>query len=124
MLLFTNIQINKVGPLKPNYTIAITTCPNSNVASQIADILVEKRLAACVNIIPAIESVYQWQGKIEHEKESMLVIKTEHQQLKALESQLIKLHPYDVPEFITIPIESGSKAYLEWITASLKKESS
>lgn len=107
--------------MTPNYYIALTTCPNPDIANQLALGIVEQQLAACVNIFPAIQSIYQWQGKIEQENESLLVIKTLQQQLAELESFIQKQHPYEVPEFITIPIESGSKAYLDWITASLSK---
>lgn len=105
--------------MKSNYYIAFTTCPNPDVATQLAQEIVEKQHAACVNIIPAIQSIYQWQGKIEHDNESLLIIKTQQQQLASLESYILKHHPYEVPEFITLSIESGSKAYLEWITANL-----
>lgn len=108
--------------MKSNYYIVLTTCPNPEVASQLAQEAVEKQLAACVNIIPGIQSIYQWQGKIEQENESLLIMKTQQQQLAGLESFIQKQHPYEVPEFITMTIESGSKAYLEWITSSLKNK--
>ena len=102
------------------YLIAVTTCPTLEIATQLANDVVEQQLAACVNIIPAIKSVYKWKGKIEHDDESLLIIKTMKQQLAPLEELVLRLHPYETPEFISMPIESGSKAYLDWITASLK----
>ena len=103
------------------YHIAVTTCPTLEIATQLANDVIEQQLAACVNIIPAIKSVYKWKGKIEHDSESLLIIKTMKQQLASLEKLVLKLHPYETPEFISMPIESGSKAYLDWITTSLKK---
>ena len=103
------------------YHIVVTTCPTPEVATQLANEIVEQQLAACVNIIPSIKSVYKWKGKIEHDEESLLIIKTMKQQLAPLEKLVLKLHPYETPEFISMPIESGSKAYLDWITASLEK---
>ena len=111
-----------MGRLKSNYYIAITTCPNPEVATQLAQEIVEQQLAACVNIIPAIQSIYLWQGKIEQDNENLLIMKTHQQQLASLESFIQKQHPYEVPEFITLSIESGSKAYLDWITASLNNK--
>ena len=103
------------------YHIAVTTCPTLEIATQLANDVIEQQLAACVNIIPAIKSVYKWKGKIEHDNESLLIIKTMKQQLASLEKLVLKLHPYETPEFISMPIESGSKAYLDWITTSLEK---
>lgn len=102
------------------YSIAITTCPNSEVATQLAKAIVEQKLAACVNILPAIQSIYQWQGQIESETESLLIIKTMHNKLEPLQNFILRNHPYDVPEFISLGIESGSKPYLDWIMQSLK----
>jgi len=107
--------------LKPNYYIALSTCPNPGVATQLSQSIVEQQLAACVNIIPAIQSIYQWQGKIMQDNESLLIMKTQQQQLAALELFIQEHHPYEVPEFITLTIDSGAKAYLDWITASLNK---
>lgn len=103
------------------YHIVVTTCPTLEIATQLANEVVGQQLAACVNIIPSIKSVYKWKGKIEHDDESLLIIKTMKQQLASLEKLVLKLHPYETPEFISMPIESGSKAYLDWITASLEK---
>ena len=102
------------------YHIAVTTCPTLEIATQLANSVVEQRLAACVNIIPSIKSVYKWKGKIENDDESILIIKTMKQQLASLEKLILRLHPYETPEFISMPIESGSKAYLDWIAASIK----
>lgn len=107
--------------MKSKFYIALTTCPTPEVATQLARGIVEQQLAACVNIIPGIQSVYQWQGKVAQDNESLLIMKTQQQQLAALELFIQGHHPYDLPEFITLGIESGSKAYLDWIAASISK---
>ena len=106
--------------MKPEFFIALTTCPNNDVATNLAEAIVQQQLAACVNIIPNLQSVYQWQGKIENDSESLLILKSKQQKLQKLESFVLEHHPYEVPEFITLNIESGSQAYLEWINKSLK----
>lgn len=106
--------------MKSDFYITLTTCPNTEVANSLAHGAVKQQLAACVNIIPGIQSVYQWQGKIETDNELLLVMKTNQQTLKALELFIQQQHPYDTPEFICINIESGAQAYFDWITSSLK----
>lgn len=106
--------------VKSNYCIAQTSCPSSDVATKLAHHCIENKLAACVQIIPAVQSIYQWQGKIEQEIESLLVMKTIYGKLPQLEAFILQNHPYDVPEFITLNIQSGSSQYLDWIMQSLK----
>ena len=88
----------------------------------IANILVEKQLAACINIIPKISSVYRWEGKVHSESEILLLIKT----TKDLETEVYRevqnVHPYDTPELITVPITNGSETYLDWMTAAVHKQ--
>ena len=81
--------------------------------------LVERRLAACVNIVPQVESVYRWQGKIESAREWLLVIKTGAAVLQQLQAAIRELHTYEAPEFVVLGIEQGSHEYLEWITDCL-----
>src|SRR2546423_6608850 len=88
------------------------------VARRIAQELIERRLAACVNIVPQIESVYRWQGEVEIATEWLLIIKTTAEAFQSLRDAIGKLHSYDVPECIEITIENGSEAYLEWIASS------
>lgn len=88
------------------------------MASSIANSLVSSQLAACVNIIKGIESVYQWQGKIEHDKELLLIIKTRRSLFSQLEQEIQALHDYELPEIIAVPIEAGEKNYLNWIQSS------
>ena len=101
-----------------DYIIVLTTCNSSEIASSIAESLVSNKLAACVNIINGVESVYQWQGKIEHDKELLLIIKTRQSLFSQLEHEIQELHDYELPEIIAVPIEAGEKNYLNWIRSS------
>jgi periplasmic divalent cation tolerance protein len=98
-----------------DYVIVLTTLPADADASAIATALVEGRLAACVNVLPAMQSTYRWQGTVEREAERQIVIKTSGQRVDALWERLRDLHPYDMPEFVVIPIVDGNQAYLNWI---------
>lgn len=100
--------------------IVLTAIDSPDLAKRIAEALVERRLAACVNLIPNLTSIYRWQGAIETAVEILLVIKTSTEQLPALEAALQELHTYEVPEFLVLPIESGSRSYLEWLHGALR----
>ena len=98
------------------YHLVLVTCANLVQAKLIARSVVEKRLAACVNIVRSpIESHYRWQGKVERAREGLLLIKTTARKLGGLEREVKRLHAYDNPEFIALPITGGSKAYLDWL---------
>ncbi|EJD74504.1 hypothetical protein LOAG_18185 [Loa loa] len=97
------------------YSVVYVTVPNSTVAQQIAREVVKGKYAACVNIIPTITSIYEWENKLEEDKESLLIMKTKSSVLDALKAKVLSMHPYKVPEFIALPIESGSESYLQWI---------
>ena len=99
--------------------LVLTTCGSVEEARHIAQELVQRRLAACVNIIPQIESVYRWKGEVESATEWLLIIKTTLDACEQLRDALVKLHSYDVPECIQIAIEDGSPAYLDWIGQSV-----
>lgn len=90
-------------------------CASMEEANRVAHGIVNKRLAACVNIVPAIHSVYRWQGKIEEATEVQLMIKTRRELFADLETEIRSLHSYSVPEIIAVPIELGSQPYLDWI---------
>lgn len=95
--------------------IALTTCPSGEVAATLARALVGEGLAACVNEIPGITSTYRWREQLHRDSEVLLLIKTRTERLPALERRLKELHPYELPEFITVGVCGGSAQYLEWI---------
>jgi periplasmic divalent cation tolerance protein len=101
--------------------IVLCTAGSEDEARKIAHHLVEHRLAACVNIIPQIESVYRWQGKIESSREWLLLIKTSGQHFPAVRDAIRELHSYELPECIAINIEDGSAEYLKWLADSTKR---
>jgi periplasmic divalent cation tolerance protein len=105
-----------------DYIIALCTCPNEDTGTKIAEALVDGKIAACVNIVPGLKSVYRWQGKICRDAEVLLIIKTEAGKYTELESAVRKLHPYEVPEIVAIPIVQGYEKYLEWIGENIKGE--
>jgi periplasmic divalent cation tolerance protein len=99
--------------------IGLCTVPDQDTATRIAEALVEQRLAACVNIIPAVQSVYRWQGAIERDEEVLLIFKTSDHVWQQLEDAVLALHPYELPEIIAVPIHTGQADYLKWIDSSL-----
>ena len=101
------------------YRIALVTAPDLAVARQLARGVLENRLAACVNLVPGVESHFWWEGELCRETEVLMVLKTTKARLAALEKFVVAAHPYDTPEFVVLGIESGSRRYLEWIGASL-----
>jgi periplasmic divalent cation tolerance protein len=94
--------------------VVLSTCASPEDAARIARSLVEKKLAACVNVMPAVRSFYRWQGAIEDDQESLLVIKSSRGLFDQLRVEIEKLHSYEVPEVIAVPIVDGSEGYLEW----------
>jgi periplasmic divalent cation tolerance protein len=96
-----------------------STAGNEAEARKIAQALVERRLAACVNVVPRIQSVYRWEGKVETAEEFLLIIKTTKTRSAEVKAAIRELHSYDVPECIVVSIESGSEEYLKWIEESL-----
>ena len=102
--------------------LVLTNVPNLECAQLIARTLVEARLAACVNLLPAVQSIYRWQGQIEEATEITLLIKTTSQQVDSLQTAIVKLHPYDVPEIIATPIVAGYAPYLQWIATVTAKD--
>lgn len=99
--------------------IIISNTNSIENAKLIANTLVDKKLAACVNIIPKIISVYRWQNKIENDDEITLLVKTKKELFTAVQSEIEKLHPYDIPEIISIKIEDGNNDYLDWLNQNL-----
>jgi periplasmic divalent cation tolerance protein len=104
--------------------IVLTTMPadpgeGKPDANALGRTLVEEGLAACVNVLPPMESMYRWQGSVHQDAERQLVIKTRTERLDALYGRLRTLHPYDVPEFLVLPVSAGSPSYLEWVKDSV-----
>ena len=99
--------------------VVLTTLAAEADAAAFARTLVEERLAACVNVLPAMTSVYRWKGAVEQDREQQLVIKTERNRVEALRARLGQLHPYELPEFIVLSA-AASGAYLSWIRESVK----
>ena len=100
--------------------LVLTTVGTAFDVPALARELVEQRLAACVNIIPRVESVYRWQGRVETDAEQLLLIKTTRERLDALRDALFARHPYEVPEFVVIQPEAMSDAYRAWLVASVE----
>src|SRR5437868_6693852 len=101
--------------------IILVTAPNVEVGRKLAAAILQSRVAACVNIVPGLESHYWWEGKIDRSSEVLLLIKTTKAKLKALEKVVRESHPYDTPEFVAISANVVSKKYLEWVCDSVKR---
>jgi periplasmic divalent cation tolerance protein len=104
-----------------NKRVVFVTCPTRGLARKIARAVVQRRLASCVSVVHSpIESFYPWKGKLESGREYLLIIKTTTKRLAGLEREVMRLHPYDVPEFIALAITEGSSKYLSWLEESVK----
>ncbi len=95
--------------------IVLMTAPDAKVAATIARALVDERLAACVNVISGVRSIYRWQGDVEDDAEVLLLAKTRADRCAALAARVEALHPYELPEVVVLPVEGGSERYLDWI---------
>ena len=103
----------------PRCIVVLVTCPTRAVARRIATALVTRRLAACVNLLSGVESTFRWRGKVDRCREVLLLIKTTRERFGSLARVLVRLHPYEVPEVIALPIIAGSPRYLRWVGASV-----
>ncbi len=101
-----------------DFRLCLLTVPDRDTARKIADDIVRAKLCACANIIPGLESIYWWQGKVETSAEIMLLIKTQQSRVEALDARIRELHPYAVYEFITLPLLYGNADYLSWLKES------
>jgi periplasmic divalent cation tolerance protein len=99
--------------------LVLCTAPTAEVAAGLARALVEARLAACGNVLPGLRSIYRWQGRVEDQPEVLLLLKTTRASFPALRDELLRRHPYEVPEVLALPIEAGSAPYLEWLAAQV-----
>jgi periplasmic divalent cation tolerance protein len=97
--------------------VVLITAPEEETARRIARALVEERLAACVNLLPGVRSIYRWQGDVEEAAEVLLIAKTHAERVAALAARVQALHPYELPEVVTLPVTDGSEAYLRWVVA-------
>ena len=104
--------------MRPQYQIILNTCPDRDSAIKIANILIEEELAACVNIIPGLTSVYKWKGELKTGTEVLLMIKTRATLYSQVESRIQDLHDYELPEILSVSIERGLPPYLDWIDTS------
>ena len=95
--------------------LVYSTAPNKETARQIADALVGERLAACVSMLPGVFSIYRWKGQVETAEEVGLMIKTTKRSFTALSARLVKLHPYETPEVVALPVTDGLPAYMRWV---------
>jgi periplasmic divalent cation tolerance protein len=100
--------------------VVLSTVPDIDIGREIARGILEKRLAACVNVSGPLESLYWWEGEIQQEPEHLLIFKTREELFPLLEEAVRSLHPYDVPELIALPIGQGSSAYLDWIATETR----
>ena len=103
-----------------DYRLVLTTTGSQEEARTIARELIERRLAACVNIIPKVESIYRWEGAVEQAEECLLAVKTQNALFESLRDAIIELHSYEVPEVISLQIDDGSAGYLQWLSEATK----
>lgn len=99
--------------------VALTTVGKAADAERVARALVERRLAACVNVVPGVVSTYRWKGEVERDDEHLLVVKTRADRVEALREALVTLHPYELPELVVLPVEAGHAPYLDWVRESV-----
>lgn len=104
-----------------DHAVVLMTAPDAAVADRIARALVDERLAACVSLVPEVRSVYRWEGKVEESREVLLVAKTLAGLFPALEARVRAIHPYDVPEIISLALTDGSRPYFSWLDASVAR---
>jgi periplasmic divalent cation tolerance protein len=103
-----------------SFVIVLTTFPAEGHADVLARMLIDERLAACVNILPAMQSIYRWEGAVDEATERQLIIKTAADRVDAVRQKLLEVHPYELPEILVLPVSGGSEKYLQWIAASVE----
>ncbi|HEY6034700.1 MAG TPA: divalent-cation tolerance protein CutA [Kofleriaceae bacterium] len=99
--------------------VVLSTFPSSEKAAEIARVLVDERLCACVNLVPAVRSIYRWQGAVHDDAEVLAIVKTTAERAEALRDRLIALHPYELPEALVLPVTDGHAPYLAWVTGEV-----
>jgi periplasmic divalent cation tolerance protein len=108
------------GPRLSERVVVLSTVAREEDALRIAGALVERGLAACVNVVSGVVSIYRWEGAVQRDAELLLVIKTRNERLPALKEALLELHPYDVPEALALPVSDGLAPYLAWLDDSVR----
>lgn len=117
-----DIESDKNAGRNPDrYCVILCTCPDQTSAELIANTLVKNKLAACVNIVPGLTSIYQWQGNLEKSQELLLIIKSRSEVFSSVENAILTHHPYELPEIISIPLKNGFSNYLSWIDDNIDK---
>lgn len=101
--------------------VVLVTAPDSDVAANIARVLVGEHLAACANIVPGIRSIYFWEGAVQDEGEVLMIIKTRRELFDALSARVTSLHPYSMPEVVALPIVAGAEPYMKWLADSTER---
>ncbi|KXK57236.1 MAG: divalent-cation tolerance protein CutA [Chlorobi bacterium] len=101
--------------------VVLITAPSVDVAQQIAATLVEERLAACCTILPAVRSVYRWEGRVEDAEEVLVLVKTAQEFFPQLQQRVLELHPYQLPEVIAVPVVAGLAGYVDWVLDSVRR---
>lgn len=113
----------KSAPNSEKCLLILCTCPSEAAAATLAREIVTRKLAACVNIVPSVLSVYRWEGEVLEDAEALMLIKTEQSCLQLLKATIQELHTYDVPEVMAVDISNGSRAYLDWLVSSVSRGS-
>ncbi|HKJ95642.1 MAG TPA: divalent-cation tolerance protein CutA [Gammaproteobacteria bacterium] len=104
------------------HLVVLSTCPDRDVAEEIADTLVDDGHAACVNIVPGLTSVYRWAGEVHRDEELLLIAKTTATAYRKVEETILRLHPDELPEVIAVPLEAGLNDYLHWVTLQTTRD--
>ena len=104
-----------MSPSAPGVRVVLVTAPDPEQGAALARRLVEERLAACVNVVPGVRSIYRWEGEVQEDSEVLLVIKTREDRSEALAARVKEIHPYDLPEVVVLPVVGGSEGYLDWV---------
>ena len=105
--------------MRSEVVVVLVTCPTLASARRLANHVITRRLAACVNIVPGVESVFRWKGKTQRCREILLVIKTRRARFASLKQSILARHPYEVPEVIALSVVAGHRPYLQWVRSSL-----
>ena len=105
--------------MKNKVIVVLCTCPDRETARRLASDLVDRRLAACVNLVPGLESIYRWEGRTETSEECLMIAKTSNAGFERLRDRVVELHPYELPEIVAVPVIDGLPEYLEWVTGSI-----